>query len=91
MFIVVSYDIVDDKRRTKISKELENFGTRVQYSVFETLLDEERLKEMIEKVTSIIEKDEDSIRVYKLCDSCSKKVKIYGIGEISKDSDFYIV
>ena len=31
---LVSYDISDDKRRTKVFKTLEGFGDHVQYSVF---------------------------------------------------------
>ena len=33
--IVVSYDISDDKLRTRFSKYLSKFGHRLQYSVFE--------------------------------------------------------
>lgn len=33
--IIVSYDISNDKRRTKFSKYLMKFGHRIQYSVFE--------------------------------------------------------
>ena len=39
MFYLVSYDIPDTKRRTKLAKTLEDFGDRVQYSVFECILD----------------------------------------------------
>ena len=35
MFIVISYDIPDNKRRTKVMKTLKNFGAHVQYSVVE--------------------------------------------------------
>jgi CRISPR-associated protein Cas2 len=91
MFIVISYDIPDDKRRIKAAKQLENYGKRVQYSVFEAILEEEKLKEMCEKLVSIININEDSLRIYGLCNSCLKKTKLYGVGEISKDEDFYIV
>ena len=37
-FVVIAYDIVDDKHRTKISKLLEGYGERVNYSVFECML-----------------------------------------------------
>ena len=90
MFIVISYDVVDDKRRIKIAKQLENYGKRVQYSVFEAILQEDKLKEMCETVLPLI-KEEDSLRIYRLCDACLKKTKVYGIGEISKDEDFYII
>lgn len=33
--IIVSYDISDDKLRTKFAKYLSKFGHRIQYSVFE--------------------------------------------------------
>ena len=38
MFIVVSYDISHTKRRNRLHRALKNFGTRVQYSVFECVL-----------------------------------------------------
>lgn len=35
MLLLISYDINNDKGRTKLSKQLERFGfTRLQYSVF---------------------------------------------------------
>ncbi|MCX8082691.1 MAG: CRISPR-associated endonuclease Cas2 [bacterium] len=91
MFVIISYDIVDDKRRNKVSKFLENYGTRVQYSVFECIIDEEQLDEIQEITKDIINEAEDSIRYYRLCEICLKKVDIAGNGEITKDMDFYIV
>lgn len=91
MFVIISYDIVDDKKRNKISKILENYGTRVQYSVFECIIDEEQLEEIKNITRDIIDEAEDSIRYYKLCESCLKKLEIAGSGEITKDMDFYII
>lgn len=31
----LAFDISDDKRRSKLTRILENYGTRVQYSIFE--------------------------------------------------------
>jgi len=39
MLILVSYDVPDDRRRTKIAALLKDFGERVQYSVLECLLE----------------------------------------------------
>ncbi|MCS7179855.1 MAG: CRISPR-associated endonuclease Cas2 [bacterium] len=91
MFIVISYDIQDDKKRYKVSQILENYGTRVQYSVFECIIEEEQLKEIQEKTSNIIDKKNDSIRFYKICEGCLKKIEIIGIGEVTKDLDFYVV
>lgn len=53
-FYMVSYDISDDKRRTRIARALLDYGDRVQYSVFccqlsdrERVLMKERLKEWL--------------------------------------------
>jgi len=91
MFFVISYDITDDRRRNKVAKCLENYGTRVQYSVFEIICEKEKLWKILKELEKIINKTEDSIRVYYLCDSCLKKIEILGQGEVTKDLEVYII
>ena len=79
MLYIVSYDIVDTKRRTKLAKKLCNFGKRVQYSVFECDLNKDQLKEMMKMALSIIDQEKDSLRIYMLCQSCSDEIISYGI------------
>ncbi|MFM7575972.1 MAG: CRISPR-associated endonuclease Cas2, partial [Microcystaceae cyanobacterium] len=40
MFVVVSYDISEDKRRTKVHKILKSYGQWMQFSLFECDLTE---------------------------------------------------
>ncbi|MBI1986843.1 MAG: CRISPR-associated endonuclease Cas2 [Nitrospinae bacterium] len=63
MCIVIAYDIVDDKKRMRVAKELENFGrrVRVQKSVFECLLDERRFLDMKQRVEKLIDLEKDSV------------------------------
>jgi CRISPR-associated protein Cas2 len=75
MFIVVAYDITADRRRTRLHKRLKSFGTAVQYSVFECVLDERQLREMKAMVRKIIHSREDLIRYYSLCESCRARVQ----------------
>ena len=91
MFYLVSYDIPDDKRRTKLAKAIKDFGDRVQYSVFECILDHELLGQMKERIASIIDTAEDSVRIYTLCASCEARIQIIGQGDISRIEDVYIV
>lgn len=51
MFIIVAYDIVDNKRRTRLAKGMKSYGYRVQKSVFECQLDDDylQMKKAIEK------------------------------------------
>ena len=91
MFVLVSYDIVDNKRRFKVANTLKNYGTRVQYSVFECILEANRIKKMVEEVNKIIDMEKDSVRIYQLCDGCLKKTQVCGMGEITEDRDMFIV
>ncbi|HNS33531.1 MAG TPA: CRISPR-associated endonuclease Cas2 [bacterium] len=91
MFVIISYDITDDRRRNRVSKMLENYGTRVQYSVFECIIEKEQLEKIKVSAKSLIDLSTDSVRYYALCEACFKKVSILGAGEISSDPDFYVV
>ncbi len=91
MFVVVTYDITDDKRRLKISDELENFGARVNFSVFECHLEAESLTDLKQRLAGKIDSSEDNVRYYVLCDACVKKVEIQGKGEITRDTGYTVV
>jgi CRISPR-associated protein Cas2 len=74
MFIVVAYDVTDDRRRTRLHKRLKGFGTPVQYSVFECLLDERRFQELKATVRKTINTKQDLVRYYRLCETCRTKI-----------------
>jgi CRISPR-associated protein Cas2 len=79
MYLVVSYDIHDDKRCTRIHKALKNFGERIQFSVFECDLTKEQVLRMQYTLQRIIkEEDQDSVRFYHLCDTCQRKIDRIG-------------
>ncbi|MBN2568244.1 MAG: CRISPR-associated endonuclease Cas2 [Deltaproteobacteria bacterium] len=91
MFFLVSYDIPDNARRNRVSKTLLDFGTRVQYSVFECILDDALRAEMEGRLRRIIDEDEDSIRVYSVCAGCERKITVIGSGKVTKDEEVYIL
>lgn len=91
MFYVVSYDIPDDKRRNAVAKTLLDFGARVQYSVFECIMDDGLLQELINKLSRIIVEEKDKIRIYDLCSKCEEHITVLGNGEVTKDKEVYIL
>ncbi len=91
MFYLVSYDIPDTKRRTKLAKILKDYGDRVQYSVFECILDNKLLDKMVERIHKIVNEEADSIRIYTICASCEKIINVIGQGKVSQDKEVYIV
>ena len=67
--ILVIYDIVSDKRRTKFVKFVEKYGFRVQKSAFEMILDSSKYNQLIAEIPRHIT-DEDNVRVYRLPVAC---------------------
>ena len=90
MFCLISYDIIEDKNRDKVSDILLNYGKRVQYSVFECILTSDYLENLISKLESIIDQG-DSIRIYQICQGCMKNIKILGAGTITQDQNVIIL
>ena len=91
MRVIISYDIIDDKRRTKLAKKLCDFGKRVQYSVFEADLTQKQIKQMLNKILPLINKEEDSLRIYKLCADCVSQIESYGIKKGWDEDDVIII
>lgn len=89
--IVVSYDISNDKLRTKFSKYLSRFGRRLQYSVFEIENSPRILDNIITDVNNNFEKkftQSDSVIIFKLSSSC--EVIRFGYAK-NDEKDFIII
>jgi CRISPR-associated protein Cas2 len=91
MFVVVSYDISDDKRRLKVMKTLEGFGKRAQYSVFECRLKRQDLKRLHKRLQALIRKEEDDVRFYLLCEQCVERIVPMGKAEVMPEAHYRIV
>jgi len=72
-FYIVVYDISNDRRRTRLHKRLLDYGSPVQYSVFECLLNDKDLQKMKKMIRRTIKEREDQVRIYHLCEACLKK------------------
>jgi CRISPR-associated protein Cas2 len=75
-FVLVVYDISSDKRRTKLHNKLLDYGTPVQYSVFECSLEKAELDRMKAAVMRVVRPKKDRVRFYHLCARCLEKTEI---------------
>jgi CRISPR-associated protein Cas2 len=81
MIHLITYDIDVDKEREKVSKLLENYGVRVQESVFECNLTPADYKELVDGISKLIS-ETANIRIYPLCKECYAKA--VGFGELKQ-------
>ena len=89
--IVVSYDISDDKLRTKFSKYLSKFGHRLQYSVFEIDNSARILNNIVSDLKNKFEKSftqSDSVIIFKMSSSC--EVLRFGYAK-NDEEDFFLI
>ena len=70
MMMLVSYDVAQDEKGAKrlrhVAKILEDYGQRVQYSVFECLVEPAQWVELKSKLLKEIKPEYDSLRFYSL-------------------------
>jgi len=91
VFIVVCYDIRDEKRLRRVAKEMEGWGVRVQKSVFECDMKMKDFQRMRKRLLKLIEPERDSLRFYFLCKSCREKILIEGVGEYYEDEKILVI
>ena len=84
MFVIVCYDIVENRRRTKVMKALKGLGFHVQKSVFECYLDEKKIGYLERRMRNLIDEKTDSVRIYILPESLVDSMKVVGIGQINQ-------
>lgn len=89
MYLVISYDISDDKRRTKIHKVLKSYGQWMQFSVFECTVTETQYAKLRLRLSKLIKPEQDSIRFYTLCACCYGKVERIGGEAVRDDTIFF--
>ncbi len=65
IYVVVAYDIEDDRRRTRVARILEGYGERVQYSVFECEIEERHLQRLVRSLERVM-RPGDAIRIYRM-------------------------
>ena len=64
-FILIIYDIVDDRRRDKLAEYLNGYGYRVQKSCFEAVLTRKQYLVLLKDIPHMVNLKEDSVRIYK--------------------------
>jgi CRISPR-associated protein Cas2 len=83
MMVLITYDVNTEteagkKRLRKVAKQCQNYGQRVQNSVFECLIDAAQLKGLKHLLTRLIDPKKDSLRFYYLGNEWRNRVEHVG-------------
>ena len=83
MYILVTYDVATAtpsgaKRLRQVARICKNYGQRVQASVFECLVDPAQLVNLRHELLSVIDDQEDSLRIYQLGKHYQRQIHVYG-------------
>jgi len=83
MLVLVTYDVNTEtpagrKRLRRVAKACENYGQRVQFSVFECLVDPGQWAALRFRLTEEIDEDQDSLRFYFLGSNWKRRVEHVG-------------
>lgn len=84
--VVVAYDVVEDSRRGKLAAVLAGYGVRLQKSVFECLLPDGGLDEILAAAERHLNLKTDRFVVLPVCASCEETRVVLGqVLEIQED------
>jgi len=83
VLVLITYDVntqssTGQRRLRKVAKICQDYGQRVQNSVFECVLDAAKLLVVKNKLFSVIDSSADSLRIYMLGNNYKTKVEHYG-------------
>lgn len=86
MLVLITYDVSTingsgQKRLRRVAKVCQNYGQRVQNSVFECIVDSTQFTTLKIELNSIIDPELDSLRFYQLGKNYKTKVEHIGIKE----------
>jgi len=83
MMVLVSYDVMvtspgGQRRLRKVAKACTNYGQRVQYSVFECVVDPAQWVKLKNTLEKIIDEKTDSLRYYYLGANYQRRIEQVG-------------
>lgn len=88
VYVLIIYDIIDNKRRSRLVKYLSGYGFRVQKSCFEAKISDKIYAKMLSGLDAYAT-NEDSIRVYKIIGK--GQVTIFGKENQIDDEEVVII
>jgi CRISPR-associated protein Cas2 len=90
-FVVVCYDVPENRRRWRLSRLLEGFGVRVQRSVFECWLTAGERRRLEKRIAWLANAAEDRVALHVLRQGAESRVVSLEGGGPARPAPFHVV
>lgn len=91
MLTLIGYDICEPRRLQRVARVCEDFGIRVQYSIFECHLDEQKFERFWGRLLKEIDPAEDRLVAYQIDARSAKKTRTAGTMVCTEQVVVYLV
>lgn len=84
MYVLITYDVASEgaagaRRLRRVAKICTRYGQRVQFSVFECLVDPAQYESLKHELSEVVDESRDSIRFYNLGKRWQHRVEHVGV------------
>jgi len=89
--VLVAYDISEDAARSRVAAYLQQWGDRIQRSVFVCAIAPEDLDEVNQRLATMIDPDTDAIHLLPACATCWSRLVVHGQAERHPDAPYWAI
>jgi CRISPR-associated protein Cas2 len=91
MLILIAYDITKPRRLARVAKICEDYGVRVQYSIFECYLEDDQFQDFWNLLLGEIDEEDDRLVAYQLDARSARKTLTAGTMVCAQKVACYLV
>ncbi|OZB62243.1 MAG: CRISPR-associated endonuclease Cas2 [Thiomonas sp. 13-66-29] len=88
---VMAFDVASDRRRYRLTRLLLGYGHRVQESVFEFWLDNDRLDRLLTRAAAILHPEQDRLVSYALTSDDLERIQTLGCTLPTPNPDYHLL
>ncbi len=89
--IVLAYDISSNNSRAKVAAMISVWGDRIQRSVYQCMLDEKALDELLARIDQVVDHNSDAVHVFVQCSDCTGLARVVGQASIPSPDPYWIL
>lgn len=89
--VLVCYDISRDAARARVAAYLQQWGDRIQRSVFVCAVAPEEMNEMVGRIEGMIDPDTDAVHLLPTCAGCWSRLVVRGQADATPDRPYWAV